>query len=583
VFDRALARLAWARVARAGTDPQQAAERAQATRSVIAVAAAARAAGFVRLAAEAEALLDEPPAAIEILDALEPGEGDVGAGGLLAKVVAGAPDAGHMLDLAIGLLVESTGAERGVLVLLDEQNRPTETAARNIRGEELAGPQFSYSRRLVQEAAQHNAPVLIRDALVDPRFAEAESVATLAIRSVLAIPVAGAATSGDPAVLAVLYLDDRTAPGRFGAEAQELARRLTTELAPALRLARERVGLERDMAGLRSRVEEAALGAATREIVGDSLPIRALRRSIERAARAELPVLIEGESGSGKELIARAIHTGGPRAQGPFVAESCAAVADQLLESELFGHVKGAFTGADRDREGIFAAASGGTLFLDEVNSMSPSMQAKLLRVLQERVVRAVGAESTRPVDVRVIAASNERLTECVAAGRFRQDLYYRLAVVVLEAPPLRERPDDVPLLVDHFLRKHTDGEQGSTTLVSEPALRTLAAYPWPGNVRELENAIRRLLALRVSRVLVRHLPPEIQAHQKDARPGQDLASGVDDLPLGEALERLERDLIARVLRRCQGNVSQAARALHVERTKLTRRIKKLGVDPRAD
>jgi len=287
-------------------------------------------------------------------------------------------------------------------------------------------------------------------------------------------------------------------------------------------------------------------------------------------------VLVEGESGSGKELIARAIHQGGVRAQGPFVAESCAAVADELLESEFFGHVRGAFTGADRDREGIFAQASGGTLFLDEVNSMSPSMQAKLLRVLQEGVVRPVGAEATRRVDVRVIAASNEPLTACVAEGRFREDLYYRLAVMGLRAPPLRERPDDVPLLLDHFLRKHGEGDPPQIT---DAALRTLVAYPWPGNVRELENAVRRLHALRVGRVLVRHLPAEVQAASKDARPGQDPASAASELPLGEALERLERDLIARALRRCQGNVSQAARQLGIERTKLTRRIKRLGIE----
>ena len=559
VFDRCFARLALARALEAGGD-------AAGARAELAGVAAVADGRLPRLAREVAGLTREPLSALEVSLACT-----ATGGGLLAKVVAGAPDAGHMLDLSLGLLVEATGAERGLLVLLDDALQPTETAARNMRDEELSGIGSSYSRRLVHAAAEGGEPVLVPDALVDPRFTEAESVATLAIRSVLALPV------GDGDVpLAVLYLDDRTQPGRFGPDDLELAARLTGELAPALRLARERLALQRDVAGLRSRVAEATLHAATREIVGESAPIRELRVAIARASRTALPVLVEGESGSGKELIARAIHQGGVRAQGPFVAESCAAVADELLESEFFGHVRGAFTGADRDREGIFAQASGGTLFLDEVNSMSPSMQAKLLRVLQEGVVRPVGAEATRRVDVRVIAASNEPLTACVAEGRFREDLYYRLAVMGLRAPPLRERPDDVPLLLDHFLRKHGEGDPPQIT---DAALRTLVAYPWPGNVRELENAVRRLHALRVGRVLVRHLPAEVQAASKDARPGQDPASAASELPLGEALERLERDLIARALRRCQGNVSQAARQLGIERTKLTRRIKRLGIE----
>jgi len=401
-------------------------------------------------------------------------------------------------------------------------------------------------------------------------------VASLTIRSVLSVPVAGEPESGDPEVLAVLYLDDRTEPGRFDADALELAARLTAELRPAFRLVRERADLERDVAGLRSRVEEVALADATREIVGASAPVRALRQMIGRAARTDLPVLIEGESGSGKELIARAIHAASRRAKGPFVAESCAALAEDLLESELFGHVRGAFTGAATARRGIFEAASGGTLLLDEVNSMSPGLQAKLLRVLQEGVVRPVGAEATRRVDVRVIAAANEPLTDGVADGRFRQDLYYRLAVMPIAAPPLRERAEDVPLLVDRFVRDHGGP---SAPIVSDAAMRTLAAYPWPGNVRELENAVRRLLALRVGRVLVRHLPPEVRSHAKDARPGQLPAVELAEGSLQEVLAQVERDLIERALRRAKGNVSQAARQLQIERTKLTRRIKALGIE----
>ncbi|MGE0709170.1 MAG: sigma 54-interacting transcriptional regulator [Planctomycetota bacterium] len=550
---------------------------AEAAAVVAPCALAARASGLVRLALEAEALLRAAlgTSAAELLEglsgALAPAPG--GASGLLAKVVAGGTDPGHMLDLAIGLLVEATGAERGLLVLLDDEGRPAETAARNIRDEELRGPAFAYSRRLVEAATREQEAVLVPDALSDPRFAEAESVASLAIRSVLAVPVREREREDGP-VLAVLYLDDRTEAGRFDPEARELARRLTAELAPAFRLLGDRVRLERDVTGLRSQVREAALAAATAQLVGTSPEMRRLSETIARVARTDFPALIEGESGAGKELVARAIHAASRRAPGPFVGESCAALADSLLERELFGHVRGAFTGADQDRPGIFQAASGGTLFLDEVNSMSASLQAKLLRALQEGVVRPVGAERAVAVDVRVVAASNEPLATLVAAGRFRQDLYYRLAVMPVRVPPLRERPEDVALLVDHFLRKHAPE---APPLVADAALRTLAAYPWPGNVRELENLVRRLLAQRVPRVLVRHLPPEVRAHQKDARPGAEPRLP-EEATLADALEALERTLIERALRRTRGNLSQAARALQVERNKLIRRVEALGI-----
>jgi DNA-binding NtrC family response regulator len=577
VLDRLAARLALVRalVARDA--------RAEASRLLVVAAGAARAAGLARRAAEAEALLAAALGPGELVSVLEGGGGAALGGGLLAKVVAGGQDAGHMLDLALGLLVEATGAERGLLVLLDEAGAPAETAARNMRDQELHGPQFVYSRRLVMEAATRREPVLVHDALSDPRFSGAESVASLAIRSVLAVPAIGlrdvndASGAGAPAVLAVLYLDDRAHPGRFGDEARELAGRLTAELTPAFRLVRERAALERKVAGLSSRIDEAALAGATEGLIGASAPLHTLRRGIARAARTDLPVLIEGESGSGKELIARAVHAASRRAQGPFVAESCAAVHDDLLASELFGHVRGSFTGADQDRRGIFEAASGGTLFLDEVSSMSASMQAKLLRVLQEGVVRPVGAEVTRKVDVRVIAASNEKLTACVAEGRFRGDLYYRLAVVGLAAPALRERTSDVPLLFDHFVRKHLEPGRAAP-LLTDAALRTLTAYPWPGNVRELENVVRRLLTFRLQRILVRHLPDEVRAHAKDARPGQ-APPVTDGLPLEEALETIERELIERALRQVKGNVSQAARLLQIERTKLNRRLAHLEID----
>ncbi|MCO5166433.1 MAG: sigma-54-dependent Fis family transcriptional regulator [Planctomycetes bacterium] len=489
--------------------------------------------------------------------------------GLLGRVVAAGPDPGHMLDLALGLLVEGVGAERGVLVLLGDGGAAAETVARNIRDAELEGHDFAYSRRIVEEVARTGAPVLVRDASRDPRFRDAESVAGLAIRSVLAVPVVG---------LAVLYLDDRAAAGRFDDASRALAERLVDELTPCLALIRDRVRLERTVAGLRA----APASDERWTIVGDAEPMRRLRREAERAARWHLPLLIEGESGTGKALVARAVHAASGRRDGPFVAESCAAISDELLPSELFGHVRGAFSGAVRDRQGLFETASGGTLLLDQAAAMSPALQAALLRVLEEGEVRPLGAEKKRRVDVRLIVSTNEPLSALVAAGRFREDLLYRLNVLHLRVPPLRERREDVPALLDHFLRRCAEEVGRPPPVVGDAARELLVAFPWPGNVRQLENEVRRLAALGVRRVLPRHLTDDVLA---GARGGAGAALPVElrrlidaGKTLDEVLGEQERALIAQALAASGGTVAGAARLLGLERTTLLRRARRHGL-----
>ncbi|MBX3472323.1 MAG: sigma-54-dependent Fis family transcriptional regulator [Planctomycetes bacterium] len=499
-------------------------------------------------------------------------ERDEPGAGLLGRVVAAGPDPGHMLDLALGLLVEGVGAERGVLVLLGEGGAPAETVARNIRDAELNGHDFAYSRRIVEEVARTAAPVLVRDASRDPRFRDAESVAGLAIRSVLAVPVA--------AGLAVLYLDDRAAAGRFDDASRALAERLTLELAPCLALIRDRVRLERKVAGLQAASPPDGAGRWT--IVGDSEPMRRLRRDAERAARWHLPLLIEGESGTGKALVARAVHAASERRDGPFVAESCAAISDELLPSELFGHVRGAFSGAVRDRQGLFESASGGTLLLDQAAAMSPALQAALLRVLEEGEVRPLGAEKKRRVDVRLIVSTNEPLQGLVAAGRLREDLLYRLAVLAVRVPPLRERREDVPALLDHFLRRCAHEVGRGPPVIGDAARELLVAYPWPGNVRQLENEVRRLAALGVRRVLPRHLSDEVLAGARRGAGGVlpvELRRLIDEgKTLDEVLGEQERALIAQALAASGGTVAGAARLLGLERTTLLRRARRHGL-----
>jgi len=280
-------------------------------------------------------------------------------------------------------------------------------------------------------------------------------------------------------------------------------------------------------------------------------------------------VLITGESGTGKELVARAIHDLGPRQAEPFVAVNCGAVPANLLESELFGHVKGAFTDARRDRPGLFVQAGAGTIFLDELGEMPPEMQVKLLRVLQERTVRPVGGDDEVPFVARVVCATNRDLETEVEEGRFRQDLYYRVNVVTLEVPPLRARGSDVLLLAHHFLRRIGERTGKAVTSISPEAARKLLDYDWPGNVRELENGIERAVALaQVSEIGVDDLPTKIRDHHS----ARLVITGDDPAELVTMAE-MERRYVRRVLDACGGNKTQAAKVLGMDRRSLYRRL----------
>jgi transcriptional regulator with PAS, ATPase and Fis domain len=295
---------------------------------------------------------------------------------------------------------------------------------------------------------------------------------------------------------------------------------------------------------------------------------------LEMVAATSSTILISGETGTGKEIVARAIHHNGPRQMHRFVALNCSAIPETLLEAELFGHVRGAFTGAVGDRQGRFEQAHRGTLFLDEVGTMSTALQSKLLRALQEREFERVGASSTTKVDVRVIAATNSDLGRMVAEGQFREDLFYRLNVIPVQLPPLRERREDIPLLVQHFLEKLQRGG----TLVAQEAMRRLMAYSWPGNVRQLENAIERAVAFSGGRgqINVEDLPPEFSTRASPAlQASLDLPEEGVDLNL--VLAGLEGDLIRRSLERTGGNKGQAARLLRINRTTLVEKLKRLG------
>jgi two-component system response regulator HydG len=343
--------------------------------------------------------------------------------------------------------------------------------------------------------------------------------------------------------------------------------------------------MERAMEHTRLKAENRQLRAQLgdrfdrRRIIGRSPAITSLLETVAQAAPSEATVMITGESGTGKELIAGAVHYNSPRNEGPFIRINCAAITETLLESELFGHEKGAFTGADRRKEGRFVQASGGSLFMDEVSETALPMQAKLLRVLQERELTRVGGEAVIPVDVRIIAATNKDLTDLIANGSFREDLYYRLNVVSLHVPPLRDRREDIPLLADHFLRHFAEKNRKPVKGFTPEAMDRLVRGDWPGNVRELMNAVERAVVLARSDYLdVGDFPgtgpPPAGDPGAGASPGGPAPPTVGDV----SLEEVEKTTILQTMTATGGNKSEAARRLGITRKTLHKKLKGYGL-----
>jgi len=348
------------------------------------------------------------------------------------------------------------------------------------------------------------------------------------------------------------------------------------DLLSVVRRALEKRSLEREVVFLRS---ELARRQEFAEIVGTHAEMQKLFRLIAQVARTATTVLITGESGTGKELIARAIHRQGPRRDKPFVAVNPAALSETLLESELFGHEKGSFTGAYQRKVGKLEMAQGGSLFLDEIGTLKPELQGKLLRVLQEREIERVGGTRTIRIDVRVIAATNVDLKQAVANQTFREDLYYRLNVVPISVPPLRDRRDDIPLLVAHFIRRYNAEMSKRIEGLSPEAMAVLHDYPWPGNVRELQNIIERLVGLVDTPIIgINDLPLDLLLPDHTAR-----LRHAETLPLREATEEFERQIVLRVLERVRWNRSEAARILGVHRNSLKTMLTRWGFGSRSD
>jgi len=474
-----------------------------------------------------------------------------------------------------------TRAERGFLFLL-EDGRTTLALARNFAREPVPAPETKFSRTLLAKTLHCRDAVLLTDAASDGEFAGVESISDLGLRSVLAVPLR---YRGE--VMGLLAVDHRLTTAAFRridislvgglaglASAYLGAKRLDYSL---LKLKRHNSRLQRQLGKRSSALPvapiETSAGAGFAGLIGTSPAMQELCSDMERILNSNATVVIEGESGTGKELVARALHYHSRLADRPFVVENCGALPDTLLESELFGHSKGAFTGATHDRKGRFEEADGGTMFLDEVGEMSVAMQARLLRVLQEGEIRRVGSNEMRRVQVRVVAATNADLAAKVKAGEFREDLYYRLKVIGLRVPPLRERREDIALLCDYFLVIEAAENGVEPRPIGDAARKALGIYRWPGNVRELRNEMRRLVLLGEGEVQANELSAAVL--RADVGPQLDLSDGAS---LTERVKSMEISAILEAIATEPNNRSQAANLLGITRFSLLRKIEKYGI-----
>ncbi len=505
----------------------------------------------------------------------------------IVRSLSGRERLGPLLAQVLDTMVLWTGVERGLLLLRAPDGRLVPRAARNLARRDLAGEQLALSQTIARRAIEEGDAVVATDAFASLGDLHA-SVHALRLRSVLAVPLLARGEA-----LGVVYLDDRVRKGAFGRRELAWVRVVATQAAMAIADARDAVLLRRavrraerarasaerllrerevELDATRTQLDLVRDGRETRyrydEIAGRSEAMRELLALVDRVTASDVPVLVIGESGTGKELIARAMHGNGPRARRPFVSENCASVPETLLESTLFGHVRGAFTGAATTRAGLFDVADGGTLFLDEIGEMSLGMQGKLLRVLENGEVRPVGGERSRRVDVRIIGATHRDLEAMVAAGKFREDLFYRLNVVTLRVPPLRERSEDIPVLVEHLVAKHAGGRP---VKVTRGAMAKLMAFPWPGNVRQLENEVRRALVLGEGGIDVADLSADV------VRGGPSAARGAG-MDLRARVDALEAELVTEALLKTRGNQTRAAQALGLSRFGLQKMIKRLGL-----
>ena len=463
----------------------------------------------------------------------------------------------RLLDQTLDRLLEITRAERGLVLTVPDGKSGIQTlASRHLDDTSVA----DISQNIVLTAIQNADLVVTTDAPNDPRFETSQSIIDYKIRSVLCMPL----RTGDNRILGAIYADHRGLEFFADKDIQffrAFGDFVAIALDNTLRYRDLQLDLEK-LAGMRTNLDG---------LVGGSPAMQTLYDMVERVSTADIPVLLQGETGTGKGLAARTIHARSKRSSGPFLQQNCAALSKELLESELFGHAKGSFTGAFEAREGLFEAANGGTIFLDEIGDAPPEVQVRLLHVIEEGTVRRVGENHNRNVDVRIIAATNRDLKADVSSGMFREDLYYRLRVVPITIPPLRERPEDIPLLADHLLKLYPPAKEKNISSFDPELIQAFCRHNWPGNIRELENEIRRGVALSEPGATIS--APSLSEHF--AGELSDKAPISINGPLKNAVAQFEKEAIKAALAANEWNVTHTAEKLGLTRAGLQGKMRK--------
>ncbi len=458
------------------------------------------------------------------------------------------------LSLLLDAIVEVTRADKGFLIVLDADG-PRVTTARNFQKQDIANAVERLSDSIVARVLQSREPLIVSDALHDANFNASQSVVNLKLSSVMCVPLV---RRGE--LFGAVYVGNDRVANLFTERELLLMTSFCSTAALLIERALELDELRKEKRELQDKLEEQAYG----EIIGSCDPMRDIFRKIDKVAATDISILVTGETGTGKELIARELHRRSPRKSGAFVAINCGAIPEQLLESELFGHAKGAFTGAVATRPGRFQAANGGTLFLDEIGEMSPQLQVKLLRALQERTVTKVGEQKPEAVDIRVVAATNKDLEVEMKEGRFREDLFYRINVVALHLPPLRERGDDAVMLAKWFLGRATRELNSKVRNFTKQALIAIRNYRWPGNIRQLENRIKKAVVLAEGTSIT---PLDLDLRPEHLEP---------ILSLAAAQQEWRDGYIAEVLERNNDNRTKTAKDLDVDPRTIFRHLERM-------